>query len=95
MNRGDSAWDYEQLKKFGPHKRPLQDRRAGGALPERQPFRHVRESARRFRSADRVVNMMIRCAGGISFEGVLVEDQSSSHFGRETKSDAGSDAAGK
>jgi hypothetical protein len=42
-----------------------------------------------------MVNMMIRYAGDFSFEGVLVEDQSSSHFGRETRSDAGSDGAGK
>src|ERR1022692_1194737 len=34
-----------------------------------------------------MVNMMIRYAGEISFEGVLV-DQSSSHFGRETRGDA-------
>ena len=41
-----------------------------------------------------MVNVMIRYAGDISFAGVLVEDQSSSHFGRETRSDAGSDGAG-
>ena len=42
-----------------------------------------------------MLNMMIRYAGDISFEGVLVEDLSSSHFSRETRSDAGNDAAGK